>query len=86
MVDVDHFHGFLVFQRVGHWPTVDGSFAEVNRALVVCMVQTSHADQRNEPRRIDIVCDLLFHNADIVAMFLVQQREATASWRAFSNA
>ena len=46
MVDVDHFRRFFVFQRVGNWPTVDGSFAEVDRALVVSMMQLRHSDQR----------------------------------------
>jgi len=77
VVDVnglDHFH---VIQRVGDRVADDRSFAAVDRALVVGMMQLGGADQRIEAGRIDVIRDLLFEDPDVVPLFFPQEGDTT---------
>src|SRR5262245_59274080 len=75
VVDVDHFLRVLVFQRVRNRPTHNGGFRIVHGALVVGVMQLGGTDCRNESRRINIVRDLLLHDANVVSLPLVQHRQ-----------
>jgi hypothetical protein len=83
VVDVDHFDRLFVFESVRHGPTVDGPLFKVDRALVVSMVQLSHADKRDEPRWIDVIGDLALHDLNVVPLFFVEERNAAANRSGF---
>ena len=79
MVNVDDLYALIVFERVRNRPTVDRAFFKVHGALVVCMVQLSEADQRDESWIVDVVGNLLFDDAYLVALLLMQERNTTAN-------
>ena len=77
VIDVNDFLDFLVHKRVWEGPADNSSLGEVNLAAVMRVVQLSRTDQRHDARRINIVGDLLFDDANVVALRLVQEREAS---------
>ena len=74
MVDVEHFLAVFVDERVRHRPADAGHFLEVDRALVVGVVELHWSHERHVPRRIDVVGDLALRDADVVALDLVEER------------
>ena len=68
MIDVNRLDRFAVIQGVRDRVTDDYFFAEVNRALVVCVVKLSWPNQMLEAWWIDVICNLLFDNADVVTL------------------
>ena len=68
MVNVDNFDCFPIVKRVRYWISDRRSLVEVDRALVVSVVQLSRADQRIEPWRVNVIGDLLFDDANAVSL------------------
>ena len=77
VVDVDDFDLFLIRKGVRIRPALSLDLAVVDRALVVCMVQLSGADERVEARWIDIVGDQRLHDANVVTLRFVEEWNST---------
>ena len=79
MIDIDDFNSLFVVKCIRNRPTVYGSFLEVDCAFVVCMVQLGESDERNEPWIINVVRHFFLDNANSVALFFIQQWNATTN-------
>ena len=74
MVDIHHFLAVFVHQRVGHRPADPLHFLEVDRALVVGVVQLGRPGQRIVPRRIHVVGKLALRDPHVVPLDLIEER------------
>lgn len=77
VVDVDDFDGVFVLQLMRNRPANIGDFREVDRTLVVSMMELSGADGGDESRRIDVIGDLLFDDSHVVPLLFVQVGQST---------
>ena len=74
MVDIHHFLAVFVHQRVGHRPPDPLHFLEVDRALVVGVVQLRRPGERIVPRRIHVVGQLALRDPHAVSLDLIEER------------
>lgn len=78
MVDVDHFSR-LVRVSERNRPVRPNRLVEVQRALVVAVMQSRWADERVEPTIVDAVNDRLDDHADVVDGGFAEERKSARS-------
>jgi hypothetical protein len=76
VIDVQHFDRFVILQSMRDRIAHDLSLGEVDRALVVNVVQLNGADQWQHSWLVNVVSDLLFDDADVATLDFVQERYA----------
>ena len=76
MVNVENFYTLFVVKSIRYRPSVDRPLFEVDCAFVVCVMQLSEADQRNEPRIVDVVRNLFLDDSNSIALLFKQQRDS----------
>ncbi len=74
VVNIDHLTSIFVAKRVRHWPANPANVLVVDRALVVSVMLLRRADQRVDPRRIEVVSNFFLNNANVVTTVFVQER------------
>ena len=75
-VDIDDFLSVFLFNGVRNRPANANLLFVVDRTLVVDVVDLDGADHGEESRRIDVVGDQFFLNANVVAIARFKERHA----------